>query len=1077
VAWTDLSWARELALDVREALLPSNQTGAAVFSVDGVYRYVLLRCWDTTIPPAVFCLCNPSTAGSEVTDPTLTRGVGYARAWGCGGVVFVNPAAFCATDPKAMLAHPGDIVGPHNAAALAWAAALTGHVIGAWGSHGEKSRMRDVVRRTVAVLTGAGAQLCALGLTATGSPVHPLMQPKAATRTPYVYGGDLAATRTPQQPLFSDAGSVRGSENAAATTVFQVWDPPAGYLDDIARYSAAVVEAFLAKQVIPAVDRTPYAAVLWERCRVELGDEAEMPETSDDRWTAAFSLWTRTGRVKRIWPEVRKVRQVRRDVIAMADNTLDPLTVAQALGLGDDECPKCRTSGPEMKYYTDRASGRRRWKHHRSCQAFGGAVKMAQLVLGDVEAYRLLADQVGDQTPPPEDWPVDDMSAVPDDAEEAEAKEDDTAAEKKQGAAAWYDAGEMEKLWDRCRKIATLPEFRPGIRVETAGSVLTAPADVRVCAVDCDGVALAYPGLLEAYRAAQLMPGEVFRWVAADGDTLLCVATEDARATPSQLEWIGASVQELRRVVDSIGRVRVAIPPLGCQNGGMAWDTVRQAVLEAFEGCHADVAIYAPGAEARTGIRDDAVTRFLERRSLLPGLDARAADTTVYVRRGLQPLLEQAPAVVTPIRDHSGAVRNLQLRFVAGAHKSKFVNGGNPGATYDGDRLPYAYGRPEQLDGAGTALLCEGWGDYHTARQLMGKTRRVSMLDAHDVAAHSLLLGNPWSHLDTSTAEIRTSAHAAWLERGEGPPHLSRQREDVLAMLPQLRGKRIACVCAPQERCHVDTLVRMADHTVCVLGSLDAGSMPSLAKLVHRCKVPPRRVLVIPHRDAVKRMGNRVQSVGNEAGKALLDELLYGDLPPDGSVVVGTGHRPQKLSGDDIDERLYELAVRLILKIKPTAGVSGMAQGWDKALARAFTAQGVPWTAAVPCDRFEERWPADLQAEYRQLLKRATTVHVVCPGPYRAGVLQARNVWMATCAGGTHTLALWSGAPGGTADYIRDATHPVYNAWKVWDTSYRMWDWASTCERLRVENRDGWDLNDLLVAVGAARLCGELQDR
>ena len=57
----------------------------ATLSPCGVYRYDLTRVWDRQRPLCLFLMLNPSTADAERSDPTVTRCLNYAHAWGYGG--------------------------------------------------------------------------------------------------------------------------------------------------------------------------------------------------------------------------------------------------------------------------------------------------------------------------------------------------------------------------------------------------------------------------------------------------------------------------------------------------------------------------------------------------------------------------------------------------------------------------------------------------------------------------------------------------------------------------------------------------------------------------------------------------------------------------------------------------------------------------------------------------------------------------------------------------------------------------------------------------------------------------------
>lgn len=144
----------------------------AVLSDDGRYRYELTRTWGAE-PQATFVMLNPSTADADVDDPTIRRCIGFAKSWGCGGLVVVNLYALRATDP-ADLWRADDPVGPDNdahlALALYLAARSSGPVVAAWGAHARPDR----VELFADVAASLGVPLLALKVTKAGAPGHPL---------------------------------------------------------------------------------------------------------------------------------------------------------------------------------------------------------------------------------------------------------------------------------------------------------------------------------------------------------------------------------------------------------------------------------------------------------------------------------------------------------------------------------------------------------------------------------------------------------------------------------------------------------------------------------------------------------------------------------------------------------------------------------------------------------------------------------------------------------------------------------------------------------------------------------------
>lgn len=155
-----------------------NTLPPAVFSADRVYRYLLRRRIGFSDLICLFIMLNPSTADEAINDPTITRCVNFAKAWGFGILEVVNLFAYRATDPRILVAVPADQrIGPENDWYIRDAVGRSDLTMVAWGNVGAlMGRGRDVLE----MLYGDEIEVSAFGLTGGRQPKHPLYIPANA---------------------------------------------------------------------------------------------------------------------------------------------------------------------------------------------------------------------------------------------------------------------------------------------------------------------------------------------------------------------------------------------------------------------------------------------------------------------------------------------------------------------------------------------------------------------------------------------------------------------------------------------------------------------------------------------------------------------------------------------------------------------------------------------------------------------------------------------------------------------------------------------------------------------------------
>lgn len=148
-----------------------------------------------------------------------------------------------------------------------------------------------------------------------------------------------------------------------------------------------------------------------------------------------------------------------------------------------------------------------------------------------------------------------------------------------------------------------------------------------------------------------------------------------------------------------------------------------------------------------------------------------------------------------------------------------------------------------------------------------------------------------------------------------------------------------------------------------------------------------------------------------------------------------TGHRPEKLGGYlfEAEERRLKLARAYFTADRPDQIITGMALGWDTAVALAAVDLGIPFIAAVPFKGQEGQWFPNAQKRYRDLLRAACDVVVVSAGGFTAEKMMIRNEWMVDRA--DKVIALWDGSPGGSGNcacYAMRRGVQVVNLYKFW---------------------------------------------
>jgi O-acetyl-ADP-ribose deacetylase (regulator of RNase III) len=171
----------------------------------------------------------------------------------------------------------------------------------------------------------------------------------------------------------------------------------------------------------------------------------------------------------------------------------------------------------------------------------------------------------------------------------------------------------------------------------TQGNLLQAQTEALVNTVNevgvmGKGIALmfrdAFPGNSRAYEAAcklrEVRVGHMFavkdrdlmgeRWI-------INFPTKKHWRNPSKLEWIRSGLEDLARVVRENNIRSIALPPLGCGNGGLPWSQVRREIESALGDLDdVEIVVYEPTAAYQNAPKREGVQALTPARAMIAEL-------------------------------------------------------------------------------------------------------------------------------------------------------------------------------------------------------------------------------------------------------------------------------------------------------------------------------------------------------------------------------------------------------------------------------------------------------------------------
>ena len=142
--------------------------------------------------------------------------------------------------------------------------------------------------------------------------------------------------------------------------------------------------------------------------------------------------------------------------------------------------------------------------------------------------------------------------------------------------------------------------------VYKTGDLFESNAKGIVVTVNCvgvmgKGIALTckqrYPSVFQEYKVlcdnGVFTPGMVHQHVVGDR-LVFTAATKNHWRYRSEFMWIVSIIAQIKTYLLGNPTASIAIPPLGCGNGGLDWTTVDILIHEALRDLPNDIEVYAP---------------------------------------------------------------------------------------------------------------------------------------------------------------------------------------------------------------------------------------------------------------------------------------------------------------------------------------------------------------------------------------------------------------------------------------------------------------------------------------------------
>lgn len=182
-----------------------------------------------------------------------------------------------------------------------------------------------------------------------------------------------------------------------------------------------------------------------------------------------------------------------------------------------------------------------------------------------------------------------------------------TSPKRAGGLYNWLTQTKKEPEAPKAQEIAARTITLPANITITDGNLLQSNMQTLVNTVNCKGTMgkgiaeqfkKRFPAMFEDYKVRcdkeSVKPGVPYVYKAADGKIVLNFPTKNHWKNDSNLIWIQKGLDIIKKNYREWGITSLAIPPLGCGNGGLDWRQVRKMIIGTLGDTDIPIEIYKP---------------------------------------------------------------------------------------------------------------------------------------------------------------------------------------------------------------------------------------------------------------------------------------------------------------------------------------------------------------------------------------------------------------------------------------------------------------------------------------------------